>query len=75
MSKIVFYNNALPKKDSKIEQAPQKKVEQHAEEGFWKSYRRFHNEGKVWNHKRGHRVCVSVGLSLRRNVHGTCQHE
>jgi putative transposase len=69
MSKSVFYYKALPKEsDSEIEHALRQKVEAHAEEGFWKAYGRLRNEGKLWNHKRVHRVYVSLGLSLRRKV-------
>jgi len=68
MSKSVFYYKPLPKDDSKIEQALQKKAVEHSEEGFWKAYKRLRNEGKPWNHKRMHRVYVDLGLPLRRKV-------
>ena len=44
------------------------KAENHSEEGFWKAYDRLRNEGKPWNHKRMHRVYVSLGLPLRRKT-------
>lgn len=68
MSKSVYYYKPLPKDDTEIEKALQKKAEQHSEEGFWKAYDRLRNEGNVWNHKRMHRVYVSLGLPLRRKV-------
>ena len=68
MSKSVFYYKPSPKNDKKIENALLTKAEQHPEEGFWKAYKRLRNEGKPWNHKRMHRIYVSLGLSLRRKV-------
>lgn len=68
MSKSVFYYKPLPKDDTEIEKALQEKAEQHSEEGFWKAYDRLCNEGKSWNHKRVHRIYVSLGLPLRRKV-------
>lgn len=68
MSKSVFYYKPSPKDDTEIEKALQEKAEQHSEEGFWKAYGRLRNEGKVWNHKRVHRIYVSLGLPLRRKV-------
>jgi len=68
MSKSVYYYKPLLKDDRAIEQALQKKAKDHSEEGFWKAYDRLRNEGKPWNHKRVHRVYVSLGLPLRRKV-------
>lgn len=68
MSKSVFYYTPLPKDDTDIEQALQEKAEAFSEEGFWMAYERLRNEGKTWNHKRMHRVYVSLGLPLRRKV-------
>lgn len=68
MSKSVYYYNPLPKDDSAIEQALQEKAKAHSEEGFWKAYDRLRNEGKLWNHKRVHRVYVALDLPLRRKV-------
>ena len=68
MSKSVYYYKPLPKDDAPIEQALREKAEKHSEEGFWKAYWRIRNEGKPWNHKRVHRVYVSLGLPLRRKV-------
>jgi len=68
MSKSVFYYKPLPKDDTEIEQALQKKAEEHSEEGFWKAYDRLRNEGKPWNHKRMHRIYVALGLPLRRKA-------
>ena len=68
MSKSVYYYKSLPKDDSAIEKALQQKAEEHSEEGFWKAYDRLRKEGKSWNHKRVHRVYVSLGLPLRRKV-------
>lgn len=58
----------MPKDDTEIEQALREKAEKHSEEGFWKAYDRLRAEGKQWNHKRMHRVYVSLGLPLRRKV-------
>jgi putative transposase len=68
MSKSVYYYKPLPKEDRVIEQALLKKVEDHSEEGFWKSYDRLRQEGKPWNHKRVHRVYKALGLPLRRKA-------
>lgn len=68
MSKSVYYYEPLPKDDGEIEQALQQKAKEHSEEGFWKAYDRLREEGNSWNHKRMHRVYVSLGLPLRRKV-------
>ena len=68
MSKSVYYYKPLPKDDTEIEDALKQKAEAKPEEGFWKAYERLRNEGRVWNHKRVHRVYVSLGLPLRRKV-------
>ena len=68
MSKSVYYYTPIPKDDTEIEQALLKKVKEHSEEGFWKAYDRLREEGKPWNHKRVHRVYVSLGLPLRRKA-------
>ena len=48
--------------------ALQRKAEEHSEEGFWKAYDRLREEGKLWNHKRVHRVYKALGLPLRRKT-------
>jgi len=68
MSKSVYYYTPLAKDDAEIEQALQQKAREHSEEGFWKAYGRLREEGKPWNHKRVHRVYVSLGLPLRRKA-------
>ena len=68
LSKSVYYYAASPKDDNEIEAALRKKAEDHSEEGFWKAYDRLRLEGKLWNHKRVHRIYVSLGLPLRRKV-------
>ena len=75
MSKSVYYYKSLPKDDSAIEDALQKKAKDHSEEGFWKAYDRLREEGKPWNHKRVHRVYVALGLPLRRKVKNAYQQE
>ena len=68
MSKSVYYYKPLPKDDTEIENALKQQAEDKPEEGFWKAYERLRNDGKPWNHKRVHRVYVSLGLPLRRKV-------
>ena len=68
MNKSVYYYKLLAKDDSAIEQALQSKAASHPEEGFWKAFERLRKEGKIWNHKRVHRVYVSLGLPLRRKA-------
>jgi len=68
MSKSVYYYKPTPKDDTEIEEALQQKVKEHSEEGFWKAYDRLREEGKLWNHKRVHRVYKALGLPLRRKV-------
>ena len=68
MSKSVYYYKPLPKDDTEIEAALQQKVKEHSEEGFWKAYDRLREEGKLWNHKRVHRIYKALGLPLRRKI-------
>ena len=68
MSKSVYYYKPLEKDDNEIEQALQLKAKERPDEGFWKAYERIRDEGKLWNHKRMHRVYVALGLPLRRKV-------
>ena len=68
MSKSVYYYKPQPKDDTEIEEALQQKAKEHSEEGFWKAYDRLREEGKLWNHKRVHRVYKALGLPLRRKV-------
>lgn len=68
MSKSVYYYKPQPKDDVEIEDALLIKAEEHSEEGFWKAFDRLRNEGKLWNHKRVHRVYVALKLPLRRKA-------
>ncbi len=68
MSKSVNYYTPIPKDDFEVEQVLQKKIKEHSAEGFWKAYDRLREEGKPWNHKRVHRVYVSLGLPIRRKA-------
>lgn len=36
--------------------------------GFWKLYRKMRKQGYRWNHKRVHRVYVTLNMSIRRRV-------
>ena len=56
----------MAKDDSEISQSLLEKTANHPEEGFWKAFDRLKNEGKPWNHKRVHRVYVTLGLSKRK---------
>lgn len=53
------------KNDEEIIAALLAKAEEHPREGFWKAHHRLRLEGYKWNHKRVHRVYVSIGLQLR----------
>lgn len=68
LSKSVLYYKPLPKDDTAVEDALREKAEQHPVEGFWKAFHRIRIEGATWNHKRVHRVYVSLGLPLRRKA-------
>ncbi len=68
MSKSVYYYKPLPKDDTEMEEALQQKANEHSEEGFWEAYDRLREEGKLWNHKKVHRVCKALVLPLRRKV-------
>jgi putative transposase len=68
MSKSVFYYKPLPKDDTPIQEALNQKAEEHPEEGFWKAFKRLRKEGKIWNHKRVHRVYNEMKLPIRRKA-------
>ncbi len=58
----------VQKDNTVVEEALRQKAELHPQEGFWKAYHRLRKEGRPWNHKRVHRVCKKIGLSLRRKA-------
>ena len=66
MSKTGYYYRSKIKDDSQIIDALNQQVEVNPQEGFWLSYYRFRNQGKVWNHKRVYRIYKMMGLSIRR---------
>jgi putative transposase len=68
LSKSVYYYQPLAKDDTELVDALLDKAEHYSEEGFWSAYHRLRNEGRPWNHKRLHRVYVSLGLPLRRKA-------
>lgn len=66
MSKTGYYYRSKIKDDSQIIDALNQQVEVHPQEGFWLSYYRFRNQGKVWNHKCVYRIYKMMGLGIRR---------
>lgn len=56
------------KDDGPLETELRRLAEERPKEGFWKSYFRIRNAGKIVNHKRFHRVNKAIGLSLRRKA-------
>jgi len=56
------------KNDNYLIDSLKSQVENHPNEGFWKSYYRIRNAGDPVNHKRLHRVYCKMGLPLRRKV-------
>ena len=68
LSRSVIYYQVKPKDDLELEECLRQKAEQHPEEGFWKAYWRLRHEGKLWNHKRLHRVYKQLGMPLRRKA-------
>lgn len=56
------------KDDSYWEELLGNLAKEHPREGFWKSYYRLRNQGKVVNHKRLHRIYKTIGLSIRRKI-------
>jgi putative transposase len=57
-----------PKDDSEIQEALTEVVSKHPAIGFWQSYYRFRNHGKLWNHKRVRRIYRTMKLNIRRKA-------
>lgn len=57
-----------PKDDSEIQDALTAMVGKHPAIGFWQSYHRLRNRGKVWNHKRVRRIYREMKLNIRRRA-------
>ena len=57
-----------PKDDSEIQDALTEVVSKHPAIGFWQSYHRFRNRGKLWNHKRVRRIYRMMKLKVRRRA-------
>lgn len=67
LSRSSYYLESI-KDDSTVQEALKTKAEEHPKEGFWKAYDRLRLEGRIWNHKRVHRVYVSMGLPMRKKL-------
>ncbi len=57
-----------PKDDSGIEEALTEVVDKHPAIGFWQSYHRFRNRGKLWNHKKVRRIYPMMNLNIKRKA-------
>jgi len=56
------------KDDSEIQDALTNLVSKRPAIGFWQSYHRFRNSGKIWNHKRVRRIYRMMKLNVRRRA-------
>ena len=56
------------KDDSEIQDALTEIVSKRPSIGFWQSYHRFRNRGKLWNHKRVRRIYRMMKLNVRRKA-------
>jgi putative transposase len=63
-----YQYQSKPKDDSEIIEALTQVIEKHPAIGFWQSYHRFRNKGKLWNHKKVRRVYRSMKLNIRRRA-------
>ena len=57
-----------PKDDSEIQNALAEVISKHPAIGFWQSYHRFRNRGRLWNHKRVRRIYRMMKLNIRRRA-------
>jgi putative transposase len=57
-----------PKDDSEVQDALTVLVGKHPAIGFWQSYHRLRNRGKLWNHKRVRRIYREMKLNVRRRA-------
>lgn len=55
-------------RDAEVVDALNEKVENHPRWGFWKCFDRIRLDGKLWNHKRVHRVYCEMKLNLPRRT-------
>jgi putative transposase len=57
-----------PKDDREIQDELTVLVGKHPAIGFWQSYHRLRNRGKLWNHKRVRRIYREMKLNVRRRA-------
>lgn len=63
-----YQYQSKPKDDSEIQEALTAMIDKHPAIGFWQSYHRFRNRGKLWNHKRVRRIYRMMKLNIRRRA-------
>lgn len=70
LSRAAYYRHAIDwaKRDAPVIEALNAILDKHRRWGFWKCFDRMHNRGRLWNHKRVHRVYCKLGLNLPRRT-------
>ena len=70
LSRTAWYRRPIDPavRDREVIDALLDMVERHGRWGFWKCYDRMRLDGRVWNHKRVHRVYCSLRLNLPRRT-------